>query len=373
MQQQVPKDGSQRPQGYAFRIEDGELAIAKTGKAPLDERRNQIRRSIYSAALEHFIPEAVVRRATSTIEFIPGHASDKWIDRLYKLRNQTPAFIEELYHIAENVPQPTGQVRRFEWGVSEMRIDKDALEEGLFVLTNCRGILPNGDEFDLPAAEALPEPRLVDGAFSIRQMSYSVYIAASAVSRKQPRFQILMEGEDFEDCSVIRIAQLIRDARHGHAILDPENVPPCIDIGSSDYLMRIGRQVVEVLSLRAGSLSVSRRQRSMRLAEFSGSDTSSFLLLQIVNTFLPELTHVLITRGHPEQLFVTMLRFAGALSTFSLDLSARRLPVCDHENLGSCVAALETEIRVLLETVVPSRYISLPLRAIERHKWTCEI
>ena len=78
----------------------------------------------------------------------------------------------------------------------------------------------------------------------------------------------------------------------------------------------------------------------MRLAEFSGSDTSSFLLLsRSLTFFLPELTHVLITRGHPEQLFVTMLRFAGALSTFSLDLSARRLPVCDHENLGSCVAA----------------------------------
>jgi hypothetical protein len=152
VQQQVPKDGSQRPQGYAFRAEHGELAIAKTGRAPLDEKRNQIRRSIYSAAVEHLIPGAVIRRAIEAIETKSGHAPDERIDRLYKIRTQTQAFIEELYTLAENIPATSVQHSRFGWGASEIQIDLDSLERGQFVLRHCRGVLPTGREFDLPAA-----------------------------------------------------------------------------------------------------------------------------------------------------------------------------------------------------------------------------
>jgi len=56
-----------------------------------------------------------------------------------------------------------------------------------------------------------------------------------------------------------------------------------------------------------------------------------------------------------------MLALAGCLTTFSLKVHPRDLPQYDHNDLGACFAALDEKLRVLLETVVPSNFVSLPL------------
>src|SRR5690606_2968809 len=38
------------------------------------------------------------------------------------------------------------------------------------------------------------------------------------------------------------------------------------------------------------------------------------------------------------------------------------LPVYDHAKLGECILALDEKIRILLETVVPSNCVSIPLK-----------
>jgi type VI secretion system protein ImpJ len=146
-----------------------------------------------------------------------------------------------------------------------------------------------------------------------------------------------------------------------------------MEIGASDRLMSMLRGTIKLLEARASLLGVSRRQKSQSLANFQGSDIASFFLLQTIRTHLPELTHIADRQVHPEQLFVTMLRLAGGLSAFSVDLTAHRLPVYDHQELGSCMSALDREIHLLLETVIPSRFISIPFRSIGENTWACEI
>jgi len=68
--------------------------------------------------------------------------------------------------------------------------------------------------------------------------------------------------------------------------------------------------------------------------------------------------------GHPEELFRLMLSLASTLTTFSLKLQPRDLPVYDHERLGPCFADLDEKLRDLLETVIPSNFVSLPLKLI---------
>jgi type VI secretion system protein ImpJ len=60
-----------------------------------------------------------------------------------------------------------------------------------------------------------------------------------------------------------------------------------------------------------------------------------------------------------------MLELAGALTTFSDKVQPRDLPVYDHDNLGPCFTALDEKLRLLLETVVPSNFVSLPLRLVQ--------
>ena len=50
---------------------------------------------------------------------------------------------------------------------------------------------------------------------------------------------------------------------------------------------------------------------------------------------------------------------------FSCKDQARDLPLYDHEKLGLCFTNLDETLRELLETVVPSNFVSLPLKPLK--------
>jgi type VI secretion system protein ImpJ len=123
--------------------------------------------------------------------------------------------------------------------------------------------------------------------------------------------------------------------------------------------------LIEVLVARSSQLAGSRRQRNQSLADFSASDVANFWLLYTINSFLPVLRHLMeATRVHPESLFVQMLSLAGALSTFSQKIEPRDLPKYEHEDQGKCFIALDAIITELLDTVVPSNFVALPLKQL---------
>jgi type VI secretion system protein ImpJ len=108
-----------------------------------------------------------------------------------------------------------------------------------------------------------------------------------------------------------------------------------------------------------------RRQRNQSLVDFGASDIANFWLLYTINTHIPLLRHTFEVRhGHPEALFATMLSLASALTTFSTKIQPRDLPIYDHEQLGVCFADLDEKLRMLLQTVVPTQCVSLPLRVV---------
>src|SRR5262245_10752660 len=59
-----------------------------------------------------------------------------------------------------------------------------------------------------------------------------------------------------------------------------------------------------------------------------------------------------------------MLAMAGAITTFSTSIHPRDLPAYDHDDLGACFTNLDEKLRSLLETVVPSNFISLALKQV---------
>ena len=60
-----------------------------------------------------------------------------------------------------------------------------------------------------------------------------------------------------------------------------------------------------------------------------------------------------------------MISLAGSLTTFSSRVHPRDLPAYDHDDLGGCFAALDEKLRLLLETVVASNVVSLPLKLLK--------
>jgi type VI secretion system protein ImpJ len=183
-------------------------------------------------------------------------------------------------------------------------------------------------------------------------------------------FRLLFEDEYRDGFSSFRIAQVTRNAA-GIPILSPRFAAPCLNLASSGYLTMLLRRQIEILATKSTTLSAPRRQRGKVLAEFSPSETANFWLLHTVNSYLPELKHIWKVRhGHPEPAYVAMLRLAGALATFSLEAHPENLPDYDHNDLGRCFTLLDDKIRDLMETVIPSKFVPVPLELRDRFIWS---
>ena len=275
--------------------------------------------------------------------------------------------------------------------------------------------MPDGEPFDIPETDEMPPSRAVGDHFLPTKTSLDVFLA---IPESRPRarnvtitgsgqeesaagppstrylaetrmvtddnmggeekpvqvarrtFRLLFEDDYRDGFSSFRIAQLTRNAA-GAPILNPRFVAPCLDLASSSYLTMLLRRQIEILATKSTTLSAPRRQRGKVLAEFSPSETANFWLLHTVNSYLPELKHIWKVRhGHPEPAYVAMLRLAGALATFSLEAHPDNLPDYDHNDLGRCFTVLDGRIRDLLETVIPSKFVPVPLELRDRFIWS---
>jgi type VI secretion system protein ImpJ len=296
------------------------------------------------------------------------------------------------------------------WGFTRLRVDQEALAAGVMTIDSAAGLFPDGLPFDIPEADPAPPPKPFAQFFEAGQQTIDVYLAIpqyrdrglnisagktqadtrfqaevavvrdenSGVAERpiqvaQKNFRLLLEGESRQGVSSLRVARIERTSADMFQ-LDPRFVPPLLDMAGSDYLVAISRRLLEILSAKSSLLAGLRRQKNQSLADFTASDIANFWLLYTVNTHLPLFRHLFETRkGHPEQLFSTMLSLAGALTTFSLKLQPRDLPGYDHENLETCFTDLDEKLRFLLETVVPSNFVSLPMKLVQPHIYAAAI
>ncbi len=303
------------------------------------------------------------------------------------------------------------------WGLSGIGIDEASLVNGLFTLRHCEGVMPDGLMFEMPSGDELPHGRPVEEMFPPTQTTLDVYLAIPqerpagrnyAILTKEPdgsngqvsaryvaetrpvidatmgadekpiqvgkkSFRLLFEGESLEGFTCMRVAQISRSPA-GTYVLSPKFIPPLLDIVASDYLMMLVRRQVEVLTAKSASLSMPRKQRGRDVADFTTTEVANFWLLHTVNSYLPELKHIWkVRRGHPDVLYRVMLRLAGALTTFAINQSVRDFPDYDHNGLGECFTALDARIRELLETVLPSKCVTIPLQLSDRLVWSGSI
>jgi type VI secretion system protein ImpJ len=298
------------------------------------------------------------------------------------------------------------------YGVTEIQIDAEALANGLFKLTSARGVMPDGETFDMPGSDQLPASRELVRHWPSTEETLDVYLSLPErrinarnvtlpgqhdgsgpadtryvsetrmmpddnqgmderpVQLGQKTFRLLFGTEFRDGYSSLRIAQLERSAT-GVPMMRPSFVAPCLNLASSDYLMNLLRRQVEILLTKSASLSGQRRERGKAAATFSASETDKFWLLHTVNSYVPELKHIFKTRhGHPEAAYVAMLRLAGALSTFALEGGPGDFPDYNHDDLGPCFKELDARVRDLMETVIPTKYASIPLALTDRFVWS---
>lgn len=288
------------------------------------------------------------------------------------------------------------------WGFRHLTINQEALSNGSFEISEASGIVADGLLFDMPESDSTPAPRDITNSFEVDSDSLDLFLAIPPYREKgmnvsatqihgdtrykaeyttmrdentglsekpvqiaRKNFRILTREELREGNSALRVAT-VRRTPAGTYHLDAVFVPPLLDFAASPYLFSVVRRVIEILSAKSSQLSGLRRQKNQSLADFTAADIANFWLLYTINSSFPRLNHLFASKtGHPERLFSAMLELAGALTTFSTVIHPRDLPIYDHDNLSFCFSDLDEKLRILLETVVPSNFISLPLKPIK--------
>ncbi|MDR3677182.1 MAG: type VI secretion system baseplate subunit TssK [Acidobacteriota bacterium] len=289
------------------------------------------------------------------------------------------------------------------YGIVGLELDGEALRNGTVCVVHARGIFPDGLPFNMPESDPLPAPRGIADLFPPTRESLTVLIAipplrvGSAncaltdqdkngatrliaesdmvpdentgtdekplkVGRKNIR--ILLDTEDVGDMQTLPIARIRRDGS-GNYIYDEAFIPPCTQISASPTLMLMARRLIEVLQEKSATMSLENRGKGKFQAGFSAQEIGRFWFLHAINSSLGPLRHLFFTkRGHPEELFLELLRLGGALCTFSLDSQPRNLPLYNHMALDACFAELEKHIHDHLDLLAPSNCLSIPLKPV---------
>ncbi len=286
------------------------------------------------------------------------------------------------------------------YGLTAAQLDAEALLNGTLSLVHARGVFPDGLTFQMPDADAAPAARNIADLFppardavtvvlavpqrkpdglncitsetqngkSARYRAESVVLHDETTGRDEKpvnigikNIQLLLDTEIVEGYLALPVARIMRDSA-GHFVFDPDFIPPCLRITASDRLMLLLQRLIEILEEKSAAFSLKESAEKRSWAEFSTREIANFWLLHTVNSALAPLRHQFFgKRGHPEELFVEMLRLGGALCTFALEAHPRELPLYDHRNLDRCFAELDRHIRTHLETIVPSQFLSIKL------------
>ncbi|HEX6731428.1 MAG TPA: type VI secretion system baseplate subunit TssK, partial [Pyrinomonadaceae bacterium] len=291
----------------------------------------------------------------------------------------------------------------YEWGILDFQPNNEAIANGNFEILRCRAILPDGLAVNIPDTDPAPDPRSVEGHFSPDAERLEVYLAIPATRSGAANFQgngeganrtirylqtagtvpdettgenerqiafaqsnlrLLFAHELTEGYTSCKIAELERTTT-GQLKLSENYIPPVLNIRASPWLENMLRQLVEILVTKSSSLGEQRRQRTTSLADFTTSEVAVFWLLHTVNSSIPTLTHLFRTRiVNPERLYFEMAELDGKLMTFTTDRHPKDIVRYEHTDLFGTFSRLAQEIQDLLETVIPTRCVPIPLEKV---------
>ena len=314
----------------------------------------------------------------------------------------TPHHFQQWDNYHEDLVESRVQsIMQYEYGVLDLRINNEAIANGNFQIINCRAVLPDGLMVNMPDNEAVPDLRPIGEHFPVEADKLGVHLAIPAKKIGEANFQasgasgnignlrFLQEGRRVKDetgganeqplayaksnlriifddelrdgFTSIKIAELQRTPT-GQLKISDEYIPPVLKVSASDGIANMLRQMVEILITKSGSLGEQRRQSNASLADFTTSEVAVFWLLHTINSSIPTMAHFFRSPVlHPERLYLEMATLIGKLMTFSLEVHPKDIIKYDHDDLYLTFSSLSAQLKDLLETVIPSRCVPIPL------------
>ncbi|MBA2479295.1 MAG: type VI secretion system baseplate subunit TssK [Planctomycetes bacterium] len=284
------------------------------------------------------------------------------------------------------------------YGFASLAIDARALAGGSFSLISAEGIMPDGMAFDLGNGDDIPQSRPIELApgrdriavflaAPIERIGGAIVSDSGHVDGQPTRYRrrtatvrdgnpgggareialaakhlrLVIEGESLADHAWLKLAEVQRSTSGG-LIVGDSFAPACLGIGVSPSLRACVRRMLEVLIARSAEMAARRRERAEGTVEFSVSEVANFVMLHTVNGHIPGLAHAhAMGDVHPETVFLQLAALAGQLCTFATSRAAKDVPGYTHDDPLGCFTRLEDALRSLVDAIVPTRYVPIPL------------
>ncbi len=281
------------------------------------------------------------------------------------------------------------------WGLIDLDIDTEALENSRYRIRRCQVIFPDGRLVSYDAGDGPPLAMELDGGLD-RNIEIHLCLpanrSASGINGYQdhgqlcswavdyqrvpdendparerevmlgrPNLMLLTGEESRENFTWIKLAE-VRNEGDGVYSVVPDYIPPIARIGASERLAQQLQKLIELFSARIRTLNERRKQYTAATAGFGHSDLSNFLILQTLSGGLPLLHHFQENDDlHPERLYDLLARIIGELTPFSFEIGVHEIPRYRHQDLAGVFGQLENLIRGLVDVAMPTRLDALQL------------
>jgi type VI secretion system protein ImpJ len=304
----------------------------------------------------------------------------------------------------------------FQYGFTDLEIDRDALLVGNFTLSRAAGVLPDGVCFSIGLHNL---SSVAGGALSRSfsafcrhdRQSLDVYLAlpvytpgggiqgvdndggghsgcryiertssiqdeffcddAKEIAVGEPNYQIRFEGEPLDGCVWLRAARLSRGGG-GYMELAQDYSPPVLFTRVSGVLRSALGGLLELLWARIGSLAKCRRGSEWGQAFFSATEENSFRVMSALCASTPLLGRLLeLPKIHPFECYAQLMTLYGSLQCFSPALSPENFPAYSHDDPAATFIDLADRIRDALKAEFWTTCVSLPLEQVSSSTWHC--
>lgn len=279
----------------------------------------------------------------------------------------------------------------YQWGLEDLKFDRDLAQQGRIGLRSAVGLMPDGTPFEAPGADPLPMAVEVpeDGTglpiwLTLPDLAVGAPSMSSGEAEDGTRYRI--RAEEVVDVAgastpaqVIEVATLrlglairntpkpghqcmrigrIAEVRDGVVALDDTVPPPALVLQAHpEYLGYLSR-VIGWIEARLTNLA----QYASDPSSGGGLQSADYLMLLALNRELPVLRHYARSRGvHPERLYERLVGLAGELASFNQKSRlATDYPPYDHDDARSSFAPVVQDIQALLARDL-GRAVRLPL------------
>lgn len=303
-------------------------------------------------------------------------------------------FQQQQRYIERFIEGRYGPLAPFGWGLSELRIDQDQLSAGKIAVSAASGILPDGTPFSVPTHDApppaldIPEnthnltlflslPIRREGVTELaqegtltpaRQQPLDIDVRDVTASGNNPatirvsglNLRLLTSDDDRGDYACIGFARIIESRSNKEIVLDDAFIPTVTNCHGTTQLKGFIDELERLLRHRCEALS----GRVSEAGRGGSAEISDFLLLQVVNRYLPLLAHYgRMGRLHPEALYRSLLEMAGEFSTFTkTEKRPEAFPPYRHEDLQASFEPVMRDLRQSLSMVLDRNAIPIPLQ-----------